>query len=268
MKRPGDEENILSTETCTYTDKEKYSTNKEKVSTDRPIVSTDGSKVSTDKQIEGTDEQIKSTDEQRKGTENHTEEESATQATQTPTSIYIIWEMINNTRSLKKYKPYMRRLRGQDKFYFYWSAEDENKQKRMNEKGIDSPKIEVGTRRVREEVSGEESKEKKVRERENLLHGEKRVYYEILDRKYPIKEWKTECLGTKPQADKAEHLEEINQNVVIRSNGQKRYFSTLKGCSPYLRREDLECCVHCNGYIQDEEILNGFDSSTFGDLNS
>ncbi|GJT76669.1 hypothetical protein Tco_1043394 [Tanacetum coccineum] len=45
--------------------------------------------------------------------------------------------------------------------------------------------------------------------------------------KYPIKEWKTECLGTKPQVDKAEHLEEIYQNVVIRSNGQKRYFSTL-----------------------------------------
>ncbi|GJY92305.1 ribonuclease H-like domain-containing protein [Tanacetum coccineum] len=73
---------------------------KEKVSTDRPIVSTDGSKVSTDRQIEGideqiegtdeqrkgTEEQIESTDEQRKGTEDHTEEGSATQATQTPTS--------------------------------------------------------------------------------------------------------------------------------------------------------------------------------------
>ncbi|GJT55700.1 hypothetical protein Tco_0990754 [Tanacetum coccineum] len=52
---------------------------------------------------------------------------------------------------------------------------------------------------------------------------EKEVDYEILDRKYPIKEWKTKCLGTKPQTDQAEHLEEINLNVVIRSNGQKRY---------------------------------------------
>ncbi|GJW10110.1 hypothetical protein Tco_1575937 [Tanacetum coccineum] len=43
---------------------------------------------------------------------------------------------------------------------------------------------------------------------------EKEVDYEILDRKYPIKEWKTECLGTKPQADKAKHIEEINQNVI------------------------------------------------------
>ncbi|GJT89549.1 hypothetical protein Tco_1078394 [Tanacetum coccineum] len=75
------------------TDKDKVSTDMEKVSTDRPIVSTDGSKVSTDRQdkgtekhIEGTDEHIDSTDGQRKGTEDHIEEASATQATQTPTS--------------------------------------------------------------------------------------------------------------------------------------------------------------------------------------
>ncbi|GJT52301.1 putative ribonuclease H-like domain-containing protein [Tanacetum coccineum] len=87
------DENILSTEDVLSTDKEAVSTDKEKVSTDRPIVSTDGSKVSTDRQIEGTDEQnegteeqIESTDGQRKGTEDHTEEGSATQATQTPTS--------------------------------------------------------------------------------------------------------------------------------------------------------------------------------------
>ncbi|GKB88534.1 putative ribonuclease H-like domain-containing protein, partial [Tanacetum coccineum] len=87
------DEIILSTEDVLSTDKEKVSTDKEKVSTDRPIVSTDGSKVSTDRQIEGTDEQIEgtdeqieSTDEQRKGTEDHTEEGSTTQATQTPTS--------------------------------------------------------------------------------------------------------------------------------------------------------------------------------------
>ncbi|GKG22364.1 hypothetical protein Tco_0387667, partial [Tanacetum coccineum] len=59
----------------------------------RPRVSTDGSKVSTDRQIEGTEEhnegteeQIESTNGQRKGTEDHIEEGSATQVTQTPTS--------------------------------------------------------------------------------------------------------------------------------------------------------------------------------------
>ncbi|GKB63109.1 hypothetical protein Tco_0919295, partial [Tanacetum coccineum] len=109
------EENVLSTEDV-------LSTNKEKVSTDRPMVSTDGSKISTYRKIEGTDEQVKgteeqvkgteehiksievqvegieehiegievqieSTDGQRKGTEGHTKEGSATQVTQTPTSI-------------------------------------------------------------------------------------------------------------------------------------------------------------------------------------
>ncbi|GKF90498.1 hypothetical protein Tco_0274199, partial [Tanacetum coccineum] len=65
---------------------------------------------------------------------------------------------------------------------------------------------------------------------------EKEVDYEILDRKYPIKEWKTECFGTKPQT---EHLEEINLNVVIRSNGQKRHFSTLMTVLSIFDREDL-----------------------------
>ncbi|GJU84804.1 hypothetical protein Tco_1292350 [Tanacetum coccineum] len=63
--------------------------------------------------------------------------------------------------------------------------------------------------------------------------------YEKIKRKYPIKEWKTECLGTKPQVDKAEHLEEINQNVVIRSNGQKRYFSTLMRVLSIFDRDEL-----------------------------
>ncbi|GKD95867.1 hypothetical protein Tco_1379764, partial [Tanacetum coccineum] len=89
------DENILSTEDVLSTDKDGVSTDMEKVSTDRPIVSTDGSKVSTDRQnegteeknegteehIEGTEEQVESTDGHKKGTE----EEIATQATQTST---------------------------------------------------------------------------------------------------------------------------------------------------------------------------------------
>ncbi|GJT52939.1 hypothetical protein Tco_0987993 [Tanacetum coccineum] len=72
---------------------------------------------------------------------------------------------------------------------------------------------------------------------------EKEVDYEILNRKYPIKEWKTECLGTKPQTDQAEHIEEIDQNVVIRSNGQKRYFSTLMRVLSIFDREDLNAVL-------------------------
>ncbi|GKF94969.1 hypothetical protein Tco_0284669, partial [Tanacetum coccineum] len=40
----------------------------------------------TDEKNEGTDDQIEGTDEQSKGTDDHTEEGSATQTTQPPTS--------------------------------------------------------------------------------------------------------------------------------------------------------------------------------------
>ncbi|GJU88056.1 hypothetical protein Tco_1300479 [Tanacetum coccineum] len=71
----------------------------------------------------------------------------------------------------------------------------------MNEKGVDSSKSEVIKEESKEEVK-EESKEEE-------------------------------------KADKAEHFEEINQNVVIRINGQKRYFSTLMRVLSIFDREDL-----------------------------
>ncbi|GJY41725.1 hypothetical protein Tco_0428995 [Tanacetum coccineum] len=95
---------------------------------------------------------------------------------------------------------------------------------------------------------------------------EKEVDYEILDRKYPIKEWKTECLGTKPQADKAEHFEEINQNVVIKSNGQKRYFSTLMRVLSIFDREDLNDVYQLVIDRFQDEIPEGFDRVLWGDL--
>ncbi|GJR86564.1 reverse transcriptase domain-containing protein [Tanacetum coccineum] len=171
----------------------------------------------------------------------------------------------------------------------------------MNEKGIDSSKSEVIKEESKEEVK-EESKEeegnrkrklgtrKKMKsrkrryiqntseddsEKENdelRLHltitpdEEKEVDYEILDRKYLIKEWKTECLGTKPQDDKAEHLEEINQNVVIRSNGQKRYFSTLMRVLSIFDRDDLNALYQLVMDKYQDEIPGGFDKVLWGDL--
>ncbi|GJW87954.1 hypothetical protein Tco_0163294 [Tanacetum coccineum] len=46
-------------------------------------------------------------------------------------------------------------------------------------------------------------------------------------RKRNKKESRTENFGTKPQFDESKRSEEINMNVVTRSNGQKRSFSTL-----------------------------------------
>ncbi|GJV31148.1 hypothetical protein Tco_1391548 [Tanacetum coccineum] len=95
---------------------------------------------------------------------------------------------------------------------------------------------------------------------------EKEVDYEILDRKYPIKEWKTECLGTKPQTNQAEDFEEINQNVVIRSNGQKRYFSTLMRVLSIFDREDLNAVYQLVMDKYQDEIPEGFDRVLWGDL--
>ncbi|GKA79189.1 hypothetical protein Tco_0785785 [Tanacetum coccineum] len=69
---------------------------------------------------------------------------------------------------------------------------------------------------------------------------DKEVDYEILDKKYPIIDWKTENLGTKPQFDESKRSEEINMNVVTRSNGQKRCFSTLIRVLSVFDREDLD----------------------------
>ncbi|GJR12341.1 hypothetical protein Tco_0794993 [Tanacetum coccineum] len=69
---------------------------------------------------------------------------------------------------------------------------------------------------------------------------DKEMDYEILDKKYPIIEWKSEQLGIKPQYDETKDLEEINLNVVIRSNGQRRYFSTLMRVLSIFDRDDVK----------------------------
>ncbi|GJT89521.1 hypothetical protein Tco_1078366 [Tanacetum coccineum] len=191
--------------------------------------------------------------------------------------------------------------RSDEDFISIGSAEDERLIKRMNEKGVDSSKSEVLKEVSKEEVQKESKEEESTRKRklgtrkkmksrkrryiqntseddsdkendELRLHltiaqdEEKEVDYEILDRKYPIKEWKTECLGTKPQTDQAEHTEEINQNMVIRSNGQKRYFSTLMRVLSIFDREDLNAVYQLVMNKYQDEILEGFNRVLWGDL--
>ncbi|GKA62440.1 hypothetical protein Tco_0761959 [Tanacetum coccineum] len=117
-------------------------------------------------------------------------------------------------------------------------------------------------RRYIQNTSGDDSEKENDELRLHLIIApdeEKEVDYEILDRKYPIKEWKTECLGTKPHDDKAENLEEINQNVVIRSNGQKRYFSTLMKVLSIFDRDDLNAIYQLVMDKYQDEIPGGFD---------
>ncbi|GJS01816.1 hypothetical protein Tco_0318324, partial [Tanacetum coccineum] len=95
---------------------------------------------------------------------------------------------------------------------------------------------------------------------------DKEVDYEILDKKYPIIDWKTENLGTKPQFDESKRSEEINMNVVTRSNGQKRSFSTLIRVLSVFDREDLDAIYKLVMDIYQDKIPEGFDKVLWGDL--
>ncbi|GKD24690.1 hypothetical protein Tco_1230904 [Tanacetum coccineum] len=95
---------------------------------------------------------------------------------------------------------------------------------------------------------------------------DKEVDYEILDKKYTIIDWKTEYLGIKPQFDESKRLEEINMNAVTRSNGQKRYFSTLITVLSVFDREDLDAVYKLVMDIYQDKIPEGFDKVLWGDL--
>ncbi|GJR08083.1 hypothetical protein Tco_0790735 [Tanacetum coccineum] len=71
---------------------------------------------------------------------------------------------------------------------------------------------------------------------------------------------------SKSETDQAEHIEEINQNVVIRSNGQKRYFSTLMRVLSIFDREDLNAVYQLVMDRFQDEIPEGFSRVLWGDL--
>ncbi|GJX11341.1 hypothetical protein Tco_0201200, partial [Tanacetum coccineum] len=93
------------------------------------------------------------------------------------------------------------------------------------------------------------------------LDKDKEVDYEILDKKYPIIEWKSEHLGIKPQYDETKDLEEINLNVVIRSNRQRRYFSTLMKVLSIFDRDDLSDVYQLVMDRYKDEIPEGLECS-------
>ncbi|GJY60767.1 hypothetical protein Tco_0461424 [Tanacetum coccineum] len=63
---------------------------------------------------------------------------------------------------------------------------------------------------------------------------------ESLDHQYPIIEWQSFFLTTKPQYDQTKPDEDIYLNKVTRSNGHQRFFRTLMGVLSILDREDLD----------------------------
>ncbi|GJS41026.1 hypothetical protein Tco_0566069 [Tanacetum coccineum] len=181
------------------------------------------------------------------------------------------------------------------------SAKDERLIKKLNKKRGGLSKSEVIKEDTKEEVKDEDKDEEstrkrklgtrkkmKSRKRRYIQHTseddsdkenddlrlyltiaqdeDKEVDYEILDRKYPIIDWKTECFGTKPQPDEAKSIEEINLNVVTRSNGQQRHFSVLTSVLSIFDREDLNVVYQLVMNKYQDEMPEGFERVLWGDL--
>ncbi|GJU19561.1 hypothetical protein Tco_1152903 [Tanacetum coccineum] len=177
-----------------------------------------------------------------------------------------------------------------DSFIAFGSAKDEKVIKEMNEQAVDASKKRV---KKDDSVKGEIKEEEGIRKRKlgtrkkmkskkrkftskddeelrlclTIVSDEdKEVDYEILDKKYPIIEWRSEYLTTKPQYDETEELEDVYLNVVTRSNRQRRYFSTLMTVLSILDRDDI-CAIYqlvMNRY--QDETPEGFDKILWGDL--
>ncbi|GJW00842.1 hypothetical protein Tco_1556093 [Tanacetum coccineum] len=96
----------------------------------------------------------------------------------------------------------------------------------------------------------------------------KEVDYEVLDKKYPIIDWKTQNYGTKPQLDEAKTNKEINLNVVTRSNGQKRHFSVLTSviCTYLIERSKMLDFINVRIIYQKIRCLKVLNDFFWGDL--
>ncbi|GKB41397.1 hypothetical protein Tco_0886339 [Tanacetum coccineum] len=119
---------------------------------------------------------------------------------------------------------YEKLKRSDENFIAIGSIEDERLIKDLNKKAACIKKADSIENESKEEESPDEEKE---------------VDYEILEKKYPIIEWKSKHLRIKPQYDETKDLEEINLNAMIRSSGQRRHFSTLMKVLAIFDRDDL-----------------------------
>ncbi|GJZ19087.1 hypothetical protein Tco_0555677 [Tanacetum coccineum] len=196
------------------------------------------------------------------------------------------------SKSFEEIQVLYERYKKQDQtFVAIGSEEDERAIKRMNEQAAVKEK-EQKDESVHEEVKEEEGAKKRklgtrrklkakrrkytsslTREDDDLkmcLHiapdEDKVVDVEILDHQYPIVEWQSFFLTTKPQFDPTKPLEDDYMNRVTRSNGNMRFFRTLMGVLSIFDREDLKAVYELVMEEYHDEIPEGFDKMLWGDL--
>ncbi|GKA49947.1 hypothetical protein Tco_0743020 [Tanacetum coccineum] len=153
--------------------------------------------------------------------------------------------------------------RSDDIFIAIGSAEDEKVIKEMNEQVADASKKRV---KKDDSIKGEIKEEEGTRKRKlgirKKMKSKKRKFTSKDDEELRLSEY----LTTKPQYDETEEIEDVYLNVVIRSNRQRRYFSTLMAVLSILDRDDI-CAIYqlvMNRY--QDETPEGFDKILWGDL--
>ncbi|GJU54675.1 hypothetical protein Tco_1228389 [Tanacetum coccineum] len=196
------------------------------------------------------------------------------------------------SKSFEEIQVLYERYKKQDQtFVAIGSEEDERAIKKMNEQAVDKEN-EQKAESVHEEIKEAEGAKKRklgtrrklkakrrkytsglTREDDDLkicLHiapdEDKVVDAEILDHQYPIVEWQSFFLTTKPQHDPTKPLEDVYLNRITRSNGHQRFFSTLMGVLSILDREDLKAVYELVMEKYQDEIPEGFDKMLWGDL--
>ncbi|GJS04024.1 hypothetical protein Tco_0320532 [Tanacetum coccineum] len=223
-----DKEGVSTDKEKVSTDRPIVSTDGSKISTDEHIEGTEEHNEGTEEHIEGTEEHNEGTEEhiEDKVLLNMSQAKAVSREKEKGVELKDIEEADKprptSTRSLLTLKPLPKidpkdkgkkkieeedeskskfdgipqaekKFKSDEDFISIGSAEDERLIKRMNEKGVDSSKSEVLKEESKEEFPSRSDKEND----ELRLHltiapdEEKEVDYEILDRKYPIKEWKT-----------------------------------------------------------------------------
>ncbi|GJZ10916.1 hypothetical protein Tco_0545675 [Tanacetum coccineum] len=153
--------------------------------------------------------------------------------------------------------------RSGDSFIAIGSAEHEKVIKEMNEQVVDASKKRV---KKDDSIKGEINEEEGTRKRKlgirKKMKSKKRKFTSKDDEELRLSGY----LPTKPQYDETEEIEDVYLNVVIRSNRQRRYFSTLMAMHSILDRDDI-CAIYqlvMNRY--QDETPEGFDKILWGDL--
>ncbi|GJU50841.1 hypothetical protein Tco_1220396 [Tanacetum coccineum] len=152
-----------------------------------------------------------------------------------------------------------------DSFIAIGSAEDEKVIKEMNEQVADASKKRV---KKDDNIKGEIKEEEGTRKRKlgirKKMKSKKRKFTSKDDEELRL--WLTIVSDEDKEYDENEEIEDAYLNVVIRSNRQRRYFSTLMEVLSILDRDDI-CVIYqlvMNRY--QDETPKGFDKILWGDL--